>query len=393
MKIEWTTNPRKIQRFAGADFPRQDPAVEDLLTGADVDHIAEIFQTPLTGSYNWDYRVQDDRIKKLYDLGKQLNWDPEIDIDWNRPAPEDLAMPELMNLDSYPPYQAMDEATRQEFWLHMNAWSLSQFLHGEQGALLVASQLCSCAPTLGAKLYAGSQTFDEARHVEVFNKYLQQRVGLMYPINIHLKAILDKILTDPRWDMKFIGMQIVIEGLALSAFNTTRETTPDPVLKDIVYLVTRDEARHVTFGVNYLEDFVKTLSEEEREERALFAYEACAVSRERLVATDVFRHFGWDVEEARLQVLQGFVMSTFRNLLFQRVVPNLKRIGLLTERVRPKFEELGILGFENLATDGDIDWAQLERPLDTGEAQAYEQSMVADFHQRNGTGDEPRKAS
>jgi hypothetical protein len=215
----------------------------------------------------------------------------------------------------------------------------------------------------------------------------------MYPINIHLKAILDKILTDPRWDMKFIGMQIVIEGLALSAFNTTRETTPDPVLKDIVYLVTRDEARHVTFGVNYLEDFVKTLSEEEREERALFAYEACAVSRERLVATDVFRHFGWDVEEARLQVLQGFVMSTFRNLLFQRVVPNLKRIGLLTERVRPKFEELGILGFENLATDGDIDWAQLERPLDTGEAQAYEQSMVADFHQLNGTGNEPRKAS
>jgi hypothetical protein len=94
----------------------------------------------------------------------------------------------------------------------------------------------------------------------VFNKYLQQRIGVMYPINTHLKSIIDKILTDPRWDMKFIGMQIVIEGLALSAFNTTRETTPDPVLKDVVYLVTRDEARHVTFGVNYLEEFVKTLS-------------------------------------------------------------------------------------------------------------------------------------
>jgi hypothetical protein len=229
------------------------------------------------------------------------------------------------------PYLAMDEATQKEFWLHMNAWSLSQFLHGEQGALLVASQLCSCAPTLNAKLYAASQTFDEARHVEVFNKYLQKRIGVMYPINTHLKSIIDKILTDPRWDMKFIGMQIVIEGLALSAFNTTRETTPDPVLKDIVYLVTRDEARHVTFGVNYLEEFVKTLSDEEREERAQFAYEACVVSRERLVATDVFRHFGWDVEEARQKVLEGFVMSTFRNLLFQRVIPNLKRIGLLTD--------------------------------------------------------------
>ena len=381
MKIEWKEqSPRKIQQFANADYPRENPDLEDLLTSGDVDHIAEIFQTPLTGSYNWDYSIQDDRIKKLYDLGKQLNWDPEIDIDWDRPWPDEERAPELMNLHEYPPYLAMDDKTKDEFWLHMNAWSLSQFLHGEQGALLVASQLCSCAPTLSAKLYAGSQTFDEARHVEVFNKYLQQRIGVMYPINTHLKSIIDKILTDPRWDLKFIGMQIVIEGLALSAFNTTRETTPDPVLKDVVYLVTRDEARHVTFGVNYLEEFVKTLSDEEREERAEFAYQACVVSRERLVATDVFRHFGWDVEEARQQVLEGFVMSTFRNLLFQRVIPNLKRIGLLTDKVRPKFEELGILDFETLATDGDIDWAALERPLDTEEAQSHEQSMLAAFH-------------
>jgi len=364
-----------------------------LLTAGDVDHIAEIFNTPLTGSYNWDYKVQDDRIKKLYDLGKQLNWDPEMDINWDRPWPDEERMPELMNLHTYQPYLDMDEATRKEFWLHMNAWSLSQFLHGEQGALLVASQLCSCAPTLNAKLYAASQTFDEARHVEVFNKYLQKRIGVMYPINTHLKAIIDKILTDARWDMKFIGMQLVIEGLALSAFNTTRETTPDPVLKDVVYLVTRDEARHVTFGVNYLEEFVKTLSDEEREERAQFAYEACVVSRERLVATDVFAHFGWDVEEARLQVLEGFVMSTFRNLLFQRVIPNLKRIGLLTDKIRPKFEALGILEFENLATDGDIDWALLERPLDTNEAQGYEQSMLAEFHKLQDAPEEPRKAS
>ena len=392
MKVEWSSTPRKIQRFANADYPRENPDLEDLLTPGDVDHIAEIFSTPLTGSYNWDYKVQDDRIKKLYDLGKQLNWDPEMDINWDRPWPDEERMPELMNLHTYQPYLDMDEPTRKEFWLHMNAWSLSQFLHGEQGALLVASQLCSCAPTLNAKLYAASQTFDEARHVEVFNKYLQKRIGVMYPINTHLKAIIDKILTDARWDMKFIGMQLVIEGLALSAFNTTRETTPDPVLKDVVYLVTRDEARHVTFGVNYLEEFVKTLTDEEREERAQFAYEACVVSRERLVATDVFAHFGWDVEKARLQVLEGFVMSTFRNLLFQRVIPNLKRIGLLTDKIRPKFEALGILEFENLATDGDIDWTLLERPLDTNEAQGYEQSMLAEFNKLKDAPEEPRKA-
>jgi len=380
MKIEWTDEtPRMIQNFAGADYPRENPDLENLLTSEQVDHVAEIFQTPLTGAYNWNYSIQDDRIKKLYDLGKKLNWDPEMDIDWDRPWPEEEMQPELMNLHDYPPYLAMDAYTRAEFWLHMNAWSLSQFLHGEQGALLVASQLVSCAPTYNAKLYAASQTFDEARHVEVFNKYLQQRIGLMYPINTNLKSLLDKILTDERWDMKFIGMQIVIEGLALSAFNTTRETTPDPVLKDIVYLVIRDEARHVTFGVNYLEEFVKTLSEEEKDDRAQFAYEACVVARERLVATDVFRHFGWDVEEARKQVLDGFVMSHFRNLLFQRVIPNLARIGLLTDKIRPKFEELGILEYENLVSDGDIDWSSMERPLDTKEAQAYEQNLLGEF--------------
>lgn len=391
MTIQFTDQaPRKIQRFAGADYPHENPDLEDLLTDGDVEHIAEIFQTPLTGAYTWDYKVQDDRINKLYQLGKQLNWDPQMDIDWSRPWPEvdAAAQAEMMNLADYPPYMAMSEATRDEFWLHMNAWSLSQFLHGEQGALLVASQLCSCAPTLNAKLYAASQTFDEARHVEVFNKYLQERVGMMYPVNTHLKSIIDKILTDARWDMKFIGMQIVIEGLALSAFNTTRETTPDPVLRDVVYLVIRDEARHVTFGVNYLEEFVKTLSDEEREARAQFAYEACVISRERLVATDVFQHFGWDVEEARKRVLDGFVMSTFRNLLFQRVVPNLKRIGLMTDAIRPKFEELGLMEYENLANDGDIDWAALERPLDLEEERAYEQSMLAEFakvHEETGT--------
>ncbi len=380
MKIQWTDEaPRKIQLFAGADYPRENPDLEDVLTSEQVDHVAEIFQTPLTGSYNWNYTIQDDRIKKLYDLGKQLNWDPEMDIDWDRPWPKEERQPEMMNLHEYPPYLAMDEDTKSEFWLHMNAWSLSQFLHGEQGALLVASQLVSCAPTYNAKLYAASQTFDEARHVEVFNKYLQQRIGMMYPVNTSLKSLLDKILTDERWDMKFIGMQIVIEGLALSAFNTTRETTPDPVLKDIVYLVIRDEARHVTFGVNYLEEYVKTLTEEEKDERALFAYEACVVARERLVATDVFRHFGWDVEEARKQVLDGFVMTHFRNLLFQRVIPNLARIGLLTDKIRPKFEELGILEYENLSTDGDINWAMMERPLDMSEAQAYEQNLMGEF--------------
>ena len=371
--------PRKLQHFSGALRPSGGVTeIDDVLTSEHVDHVAEIFNTPLTGSFNWNYTLQDDRIKKLYELGKRLNWNVELDIDWSPAWPEEVfqQMAKLMNLEDYPPYMALDEEQKREFWVHQNSWTLSQFLHGEQGALLVASQLASCAPTYNAKLFAASQTFDEARHVEAFNKYIQTRIGLMYPVNAHLKSILDKILTDPRWDLKFIGMQIIIEGLALSAFNTARETSPDPVLKELIYLVTRDEARHVTFGVNYLEEYVKTLSDEEKEERAQFAYEACVISRERLVATDVFAWFGWDVEEARLRVMDGFVMSTFRNLLFQRVVPNLKRIGLMTEKIRPRFQELGILELEDLADDGDIDWMAMERPLDTSEEQSLEQKEL-----------------
>jgi hypothetical protein len=334
--------------------------------------VAEIFQTPLTGAYNWDYKVQDDRIKKLYELGKQLNWDAQTDIDWSKPptrlTPEqrDVVMP----FKGYVPYDAMTEAQKEEFGTHMNAWTLAQFLHGEQGALLVASQLTSCAPTLNAKLYAASQTFDEARHVEVFNKYLQEKVGLMYPVDPALKSLLDKILTDPRWDLKFIGMQLIIEGLALSAFVTMKATTPPGMLlADIIELVLRDESRHVTFGINYLEQHLKSLTEEEREERARFAYEACIVARERMIPKDVFHHWGWDVEEARRIYLDGEFRQMFRNLMFMRVMPNLRRIGLLTDSVRPLFEKLGMLEYENHKDDGDVDWAEMSRPLFTAPKQ------------------------
>lgn len=335
------------------------------LTSSQIEQIAEIFQTPLTGSYNWDYSLQDDRIKKLYELGKELNWNVETDLDWSQTFPRDSSptAEELNPFTNYPPYQALSAADKLKFNWHSQANQLSQFLHGEQGALLVASQLVSCAPTYNAKLYAASQTFDEARHVEVFNKYIQTKMKIMYPINKNLKLILDKVLSDPRWDLKFIGMQVIIEGLALAAFNTMQMSARDPLLRQLVGYVIRDEARHVTFGINYLEEFVKALSDEEKEARALFAYETCVIMRERLISTDVFDHFGWNAEEAREYVLQGEFMKRFRNLLFTRVMPNLKRIGLLTDKIRPKFEELGILQFENFVDDGVIDWVALQKPL------------------------------
>src|SRR5262249_10696670 len=153
------------------------------------------------------------------------------------------------------------------------------------------------------------------------------------------------------------------ESLALAAFNTQKMISRDPVMGDVLDLVTRDESRHVAFGVTYMEEFIKSLSESEREDRARFAYEACCVMRERIVATDIFEHYGWDVEEGRRRTLAGGIMQDFRNLLFTRIIPNLKKVGLITPSVRPLYEELGVLQYENLVDDGQIDWAKLEEPI------------------------------
>jgi hypothetical protein len=349
-------------------YTPDDDDIASKLSPEDVEHIAEIFQTPLTGAYTWDYVEADRRIRKLYRLGKERNWNAELDVDWSqRPSRSESPMIEgtINPFEGWADFDLLSQEAQIEFSWHVQAWTLSQFLHGEQGALLVSSQLVSCAPTYDAKLYASSQTFDEARHVEVFGKYLREKVRITYPVNRHLKALLDKILTDARWDLKFIGMQLIIEALALAAFNVQREMAADPLLRNIIDLVIRDEARHVAFGVNYMEQFVRTLSPKEVDDRAQFAFEACRVMRERIVPTDVFEHFGFDVEEGRRRYLEAGQMDMFRNLLFTRIMPNLKRVGLLPESVQPSYEALGLMQLAGLPSDAEIDWASLEAPLPT----------------------------
>ena len=352
------------------DTQPTDPREFDLpekFSPKNLEDIAEIFETPLTGHYNWDYTDSDSRIKKLYELGKELNWDGSIDLDWSKGIGKDefpVKAEMLARLEG--PLSLLDEKDRLEYMRHDQAWALSQFLHGEQGALLVASQLVSCAPTYQAKLYAASQTFDEARHVEVFARYLQRIHGMEYPCNKNLKALLDKTLTDPRWDLKFIGMQIVIEGLALAAFQTTKETSNCPLLRQLVHYVIRDEARHVTFGINYLTEFLQTLSEEEVEERAQFAYEACVVMRNRIINTELPAiWFGISEVEILETVMNNETQDIFNNLLFNRVMPNLKKIGLLTDKVLPLYEKLGLLGFADAESDFEVDWAVMTKPLET----------------------------
>lgn len=360
--------PQDIRRFDN------DEALTDKLTPGDVETIREIFHTPLTGSFNWDYEDANAKIRRLYELGKRFNWNAQLDVDWDQPFPrgESPNQPGLNAFAGHPKYEALTDDQKVDFAWRSHAQTLAQFMHGEQGAMLVASQLVSCAPTYDAKLYASSQTFDEARHVEVFHRYLHERCKIIYPINPNLKQLLDLVLTDARWDLKFIGMQILIEGLALAAFQSIVQTTRDPLLRDIVQLVMRDEGRHVAFGVNYLEDWIRSLPPEEIEERAEFAYQACVIMRERLFSTSVAEEFGFTAEEAHAINAAGQGGRQFNDFLFERMIPNLKRVGLLTDRIRPKFEALGVLKFENLRHDGQIDWEALEAPLKPETAYAAE---------------------
>ncbi len=355
MIIQEKKNPQEIIEFDGT-YPKKSLPVD----------VVEIFQTPLTGSYNWDYTVQDNRIRKLYDLGKKLNWDVEVDVDW---TPNFIGMQdeefdfEDNQWANHPVYKTWDKDKKITFLSDMNSWAVSQFLHGEQGALLVASQLASCAPTFNAKLYAASQTFDEARHVECFNKYIQTRLRKSWPIGRALKGLLDKILTDERWDLKFIGMQVIIEGLALAAFNAAKEGTRDPVFKEMLELIIRDEARHVTFGINYLADFVKTLSEEDQLDRAKFALEACTVSRNRLRAFEVWEQYGLDFDETENYMKENVFQTQFQDVLFSRIMPNLKKIGLLHDELIPEYEKLGVMGYADGDNDYETSWEELSKPL------------------------------
>ena len=350
--------------------PPVDPREFDLPKGFKEEHledVVEIFNTPLVGHYNWDYTDADTRIKKLYELGKELNWNGSIDLDWSnslKKGEPPIKAELIARMEG--PLAALPEKERLEYMRHDQAWTLSQFLHGEQGAMLVASQLVSCAPTYQAKLYAASQTFDEARHVEVFARYIKEIHGIEYPINKSLKALIDKILSDERWDLKFIGMQIIIEGLALAAFQTTKETSNCPLLRQLVHYVIRDEARHVTFGVNYLQEFLETLSEEEVEDRAMFAYEACVVMRARIINTELpARWFGMSEEEILEMVVNDDTQDMFNNMLFSRVMPNLKKIGLLTDKVMPLYEDLNLTSYIESESDFEIDWAELNKPLES----------------------------
>lgn len=305
----------------------------------------EGFRVRGTCSYTWDYRTQNERIDRLIELSRGKRTDIEADFDWTAPVDRQdyITEPMYNAFRGFSAYEALSEAERVRFDWHMHAHTCSSFLHGAQGAMLVAAQIVASAPNYEAKLYAAYQTHDEALHLELLTKYLERKVGYLHPVNPELKAILDRILGEEQWYLKMVGMQLIIEGLAVGAFSAAQMTCRDPLFRAICHRIIPDEARHVTYGVHALEQVVHSLSHDEREAAALFAFEMCASVRERLVATSVFDEFGWDPEEARLWQLNSHVAANFRSQLFTRVMPNLKRVGLLTPKAQPQYEQLGLL--------------------------------------------------
>src|SRR6185312_3759959 len=235
------------------------------------------------------------------------------------------------------------------------SWTLSQFLHGEQGALLATAQLVDAVHDLDSKLYAASQVMDEARHVDVFNRYLHTKIGFSYPVNPHLKTLLDMILKDSRWDMKFLGMQIMVEGLALAAFGMIRNNTAEPLLRDLTAYVMGDEARHVAFGVLSLRDFYKEQPESVKREREDFVYEAARLMRDRFLFQEVWEKLGLPAKECMDIALHNQGQVMFRQMLFAKIVPAIKKMDLLSERQRQRFAELGILQFESWADPLDAE--------------------------------------
>jgi hypothetical protein len=304
-------------------------------------------------NYVWNYGNVKDGLRDLYEKAKRDQWNGTTQLAWDTNVdPESEIIPQAINpIASFGPYQKLNGKEKARLRHAQIALQLSQFLHGEQGALIVASQLVGGVPWMDAKYYAGTQTMDEARHVEVFSRYLHDKLEWEWPITESLKELLDATIQDSRWDFKYLGMQIIIEGLAMAAFGNLYQLSQEPLLKDLLKYVMKDESRHVAFGVLSLRDHYQDMPANELADREDFIIYACELMRDRLVGDQLADAMGWNRKEVQAVVLQSAPAQMFRKMLFMRIVPNLKRLGLLTPRVREAFDRLGILQFEDFDSE------------------------------------------
>ena len=244
------------------------PAPEDVLTP-----LMEI-------TWQFSYESDSEKLRNLYSKAKKLQWDAEVNIDWSQPIDPSrpLIDEDRFGMNQLPFVAKLSQSTQDALRAHIAAYQLSQFMHGEQGALMTAAALTHAVPDYEGKLYAATQTMDEARHVEVYERYIH-KLAIVYPMSKGLRALIDKTLSAGSWLKIAIGMNMVIEGLALAAFQNMRRATGCPLLREILEGVLRDEARHVAFGGTYVAQAVATLHPDELEDLADFACDVVIAMR------------------------------------------------------------------------------------------------------------------
>ncbi|MCE2735159.1 MAG: ferritin-like domain-containing protein [Ilumatobacteraceae bacterium] len=335
------------------------------ITNTDVDEVEHIVKNNADSIFTWDYTLARPALRKLYEKAKTGQWNGATDLEWDTDVDVEKSVFEDSQILGSGMEQALYADTSLgkwgdkewlEFGIEGRKWQLSQFLHGEQGALICTAKITETVPWYDAKLYASTQVVDEARHVEVFARYLEEKMGGGYQVNTHLRLLLDDIINDSRWDMTYLGMQIMVEGLALAAFGFLHATTNEPLLKKLLRYVMSDEARHVAFGVLSLQEVYKEMSDKEMKDRQEFAYEASVRMRDRFLQQEVWDRMGVNTKEIAPAMLQDPSRQLFQQMLFSKIVPNCKKLGLLDRNdkwLRHKFEEMGVIQFEDWQDTGE----------------------------------------
>lgn len=335
------------------------------ITNTDVNEIEHVVKNNCDSVFSWDYSKSRPALHKLYEKAKTGQWNSTTDLPWNTEVDieatvtaDQAVLGSGLDPNHYDgtPIAKWGDKEWLEFGIESRRWMLSQFLHGEQGALICTAKIVETVPWYDAKMYAATQVVDEARHVEVFAEYLHSKLGGQYQINAHLRMLLDDIVADSRWDMTYLGMQIMVEGLALAAFGFMHQTTSEPLLKQLLRYVMSDEARHVAFGVLSLKEVYDGMTDAEMKDRQEFAFEASVRMRDRFIQQEVWEHFGMKPKEIAPMVLKDPTRTVFQQMLFSKIVPNCKKLGLLDRNdswLRHRFEDLGVIQFEDWENTGE----------------------------------------
>jgi hypothetical protein len=304
---------------------------------------------PLTLNWTWEYGSEVEELRNLYEKGKVNQWNAERDLDWSTPVSKDgwVMNPEASMLAQLCKLMGKDEATQKAAAFDELAHLLSQLLHGEQAALQLCGQLTNVCDKMDEKWYSASQVIDEARHIEALSKFLSRKMGAIYPINPTLKVLLDELLRAETARKKTLGMQTLFEGMAVGIFDLLRRESRNALLEDMIHRVEQDESRHAAFGVLTMRRAVREADATEKAEMEDWAFgilEALNANQQLDMLRLLGPKYGIDGENITKLSLTMANWAELNSLVYMHtVLPNLRNLGLVTERTEDQYRKLGML--------------------------------------------------